>query len=58
MSSQVIPVTAEQARICKAPKLDLDGVLPSLVAKMSGNSMSVPCVAAVCLTAILALDFR
>lgn len=58
MSSQVLPVTASHARRCGAPKLELDGVPPSQISRMAGNSMNVQCVAAVCLTAILALEFR
>ena len=58
MSTQVLPVTPAQSKKCKAPQLKLDGVPPSQIAKMSGNSMNVPCVAAMCMVAILALDFR
>lgn len=58
LSSQVLPVTSKQAEACMAPKLDLSGVPPLKIAKMAGNSMNVQCVAAVLLTAILALDYK
>ena len=56
MTSQVLPVNSGHAKLCKAPALNFDGVLPSQISKMSGNYMNVVCVAAVCLTAILALE--
>ena len=58
MSSQVLPVSNKRARICMAPKLELGKVPSTQIAKMSGNSMNVPCVAAILLTAIFALDYH
>lgn len=58
LSSHVLPVTSEQAAACMAPKLNLADVPPLQIAKMAGNSMNVQCVAAVLLTAILALDYK
>ena len=51
-------MTAAQARKVRAPKLELDEVLPSHIRRMSGNTMSVPCVGAIVLVAIMALDQR
>lgn len=58
LSSQVLPVTSAHAKACMAPKLELSGIPESQISKMAGNSMNIPCVAAVLLTAILALDYR
>ena len=56
LSSHVIPVSDEQAALACAPKLDLAQTRPSEAAKMAGNSMSIPCLSAVLLTALLALE--
>ena len=58
LSSQVLPVTSAHAKACMAPKLELSAIPQCQISKMSGNSMNVPCVAAVLLTTILALDYR
>ena len=41
-----------------APKLELGNVLDSHACHMAGNSMSVPCVGAMLLVAILALELK
>lgn len=58
IASHIIPVTCEQGRSCSAPPLCLEGLSNQVKAKMAGNSMSVPCVAAILLVAILALEIR
>ena len=56
MAAQTLPVTDLQAHRARAPKLELDGVKPSEIRKMAGNSMSVPCMGCVLLAAICALE--
>ena len=58
MSSQLLPVTERQSALCGAPMLQLQGVRNNAIAKMAGNSMSVPCVGLMLLTAVLALDLK
>ena len=56
LASQILPVTAGQARKAMAPKLDLSNLRSNQSAHMADNSMSVPCVAAMLLVAMLALE--
>lgn len=56
VSSHILPVTDSQARLCKAPKVELQSLNDTQAARAAGNSMSVPCVASMCLAAIMTLD--
>ena len=58
VASHILPVTDEQAAACQAPRLEFGNVKEREVCKMAGNSMSAPCVAAVLLAAIMALDLQ
>lgn len=56
LSTHLLPVTQHQADLCGSPKLELDGVSERKRARMGGNTMSVPCVGAILLACVLALD--
>lgn len=56
MAAQTIPTSRLQARKCQAPQVDVQGIGHSSVCRMAGNSMSIPCVAAVLFCASLALQ--
>lgn len=58
LSSLVLPVTEKQGRKCGAPRLRIENVKRDKAAWMAGNSMSVPCVAAILTVAILALECK
>ena len=58
MSSQLLPTTEKQSALCGAPMLQLQGLRNNAIAKMAGNSMSVPCVALMLLIAVLAFDLE
>ncbi len=57
LSTQVIPTTKYQSKLCGAPPLALDSVKSQRsIAKMAGNSMTVPILGFVMLAAALALE--
>ena len=58
LASQVLPTTAEFAKSCGAPQLELGEISDAQYGRMAGNSMSVPCVATVILAGVLALDMK
>lgn len=53
IASQVVPVNARQAKACKAPKLSTTKASNSSKVRMAGNAMSVPCVGAFVLAAMM-----
>lgn len=56
LASQILPINKQQADVCGAPVLQLDGLRNAAKAKAAGNSMSVPCVGLMLLVAALALE--
>lgn len=57
LSSHGIPVTDEQAELCKAPKIQLADDIPfGEQVKMVGNGMNVHCVGAILLAAALCVQ--
>lgn len=54
--SHVLPVTPQQAKTCGSPCLVLKQATETAVIKMAGNAMSVPCVGAVLLAAIMIME--
>ena len=58
LSSQLLPVAPEHARLSGAPVLDLTGVPANHASKMAGNSMNTACVGLFLLAAVLMLDMK
>ena len=56
LSSHILPVTAEQGRLCGAPPLCLQGIPKTQRARMAGNSMNATCIGAMLLAACLTLE--
>ncbi|CAK9003466.1 unnamed protein product [Durusdinium trenchii] len=55
VATHILPTCSEHARKCKAPIVELEHMPESHACRMAGNTMSVPCVAALLLTAIINL---
>ena len=53
-----LATTAEFAKSCGAPQLELGEISDAQCGRMAGNSMSVPCVATMLLAGVLALDMK
>jgi hypothetical protein len=58
VTSQILPTTDSQSSICRAPKLQLDGLRNNVLAKMAGNSMSSLCCGSMLLVCLLALELK
>ena len=58
VTSQILPTTCSQSSICRAPKIELDGLRNNVVAKMAGNSMSSLCCGSMLLICLLALELK
>ena len=56
LSSHVVPMTRKQAAKCGAPALDVRNTSEREQVRMAGNAMSVPCVGAFLLCAIMMVE--
>lgn len=58
LSAQTIPCTRLQSQKCLAPQIVAKDVKNNSLAKMAGNSMSIPCMGIVMLAAACSLEPR
>lgn len=56
LCSQVVPVTAGQAKRARAPRVKIDGLTPAHMTRMAGNAMNVPTIGLVLLAAVVCLE--
>jgi hypothetical protein len=56
LTTHLLPTTRGQAELSGGVKLELGSAPPTVVSKMAGNSMNMPCVGAIVMATMMCLS--